>query len=248
MKDPFDKIAPFYDHLMSAVPYGQWVDYIELLVRRCGITPRKVVDLATGTGTVALMLARRGYEVVGVDRSKAMLREAKRKTRAGPYYVEFLCQDLTRLSLPQEFQLAVCLYDSLNYLPDADHLLRAFKGVARCLLPGGAFVFDINSIFALQANLFTQQNQNPDAPVRYRWVSQYDPEERLATVEMEFHISATGETLHATHRQKGYTVAEVSAALEAAGFQVNGTYDAFSLLPPGQFSDRIYFVALKPAE
>ena len=79
----FEAIAPYYDEVMSVVPYAQWVQYLHRLLKRYGWQPRHILDLATGTGTVALLLAAEGYRVTGVDLSAQMLAEAMRKVTAG---------------------------------------------------------------------------------------------------------------------------------------------------------------------
>ena len=68
---PYSALAAIYDHVMRHVDYVAWCDYIERLWDRFCARPRTVLDLACGTGTVALELARRGYRLTGVDGSPA---------------------------------------------------------------------------------------------------------------------------------------------------------------------------------
>ncbi len=71
----FADVAPYYDRLMSTVPYKSWVDYVEALLQRHSRQPRRVLDLACGTGRVGSELIRRGYQAFGVDLSEAMVRQ-----------------------------------------------------------------------------------------------------------------------------------------------------------------------------
>ncbi|MEM4408545.1 MAG: methyltransferase domain-containing protein, partial [Candidatus Caldarchaeum sp.] len=65
----FNKIAPYYEILMKSVPYRMWVGYLQEVWRRCGITPERGLEVCCGTGKLCRLLAREGYEMVGVDRS-----------------------------------------------------------------------------------------------------------------------------------------------------------------------------------
>ena len=73
-EQPFERFARHYDRFMLRyVDYRSWVDYIEKLFRHYKQKPVRVLDLACGTGIPTLLLAERGYQMVGLDRSAAML-------------------------------------------------------------------------------------------------------------------------------------------------------------------------------
>jgi len=244
--DPFAAIAPFYDQLMADVPYTRWVDYALTLFAAAGGDGSRAVDLATGTGNVALDLAERGFSVVGVDCSLPMLREAARKTTPAHGHVAWACQDLRHLGLAPRFDFAVCLYDSLNYLASPRDFTVALRQIAGVLRPGGLLVFDLNSIHALEAELFTQEDLDRRTPVRYRWTSRYNRKVRVSVIEMRFWLPPDGREVTVTHRQRGYEIAEVTAALKTAGLDCVGLYDGTGLNPPTDETERIYFVARRP--
>jgi SAM-dependent methyltransferase len=244
--DAFTQVAPYYDALMGSVPYSMWADYVEEIFEHLRATPRRILDLATGTGAIALLLAQRGYHVTGVDISEAMIERARAKAAAMGLEVEFLRRDAAALDLPAgSFDAAVSLYDSLNYLLDMTRLQCAFDGVARALAPGGLFIFDLNTIYSFEQELFTQQNLSPGRSVRYVWRSRYDRETRIARVDMEFWTD-DGNHFEETHYQRGHSVEEVTDGLEQAGLIVEALYEAYTLLPPGPRSERIFYVARTP--
>jgi len=244
-EDQFARIAPYYDALMANVPYGLWASYISQLALLAGrpIWPRsKLLDLATGTGSIALHFAERGCDVTGIDLSPAMIEEAKRKAAEQGADVLFLCLDLADFDLPPEFDQAVCLYDSLNYLLEPDNLKRAFANTRCALKPGGVLIFDVNTVRALEEELFTQDNR-PGTDVKYHWVSKYDPKTRISRVKMGFHIPSTDERFTIIHRQRSYTDAEIRSYLAHAGFAPVSAYDAYRVTPPGPHSDRVFYAA-----
>ncbi len=239
----FDLIAPYYDDLMAGVPYGLWVDYIQEILRRMDAAPRSVLDVACGTGNVSEELAKRGYTVVGVDVAPRMIEVARAKSGL----VEYLVQDIAELSLDKRFDLAVCLFDSLNYVTDTSRLQRGFRKVAEHLNDGGLFIFDINTIYALSHHFFDQANLSSEHYPRYVWTSEYDPTTRLCTVKMLFEVEDRGAVtqFREVHLQRGHSIEELAAWLSEAGFEVLHTYQAYKFRRPSRRSDRVFFVARK---
>ncbi|NIR03489.1 MAG: methyltransferase domain-containing protein [Gemmatimonadales bacterium] len=245
-QDQFARIAPHYDALMANVPYGLWANYIGQLAHLAGRPVRpgsKLLDLATGTGSLALQFAERGCDVTGIDLSAPMIAEAKRKAADQGLNAVFLCRDLADFHLPPEFDYAICVYDSLNYVLDGRDTERAFANTRRALKSGALLVFDVNTVRALEAELFTQDSR-PGAAVRYRWKSTYDPETRISKIRMDFRIPDTGERFAVTHHQRAYTDAELRSYLRHAGFRPVTAYEAYRFVPPSPESDRVFYVAV----
>ncbi len=97
----YASLAPFYDDLTRDVPYGAFADFYELLFKEYGVKPRLLLDLACGTGTLTVELARRGYEVIGADASEDMLAMAMDKCAGEtlPVMPIFLNQSMEELDL-----------------------------------------------------------------------------------------------------------------------------------------------------
>jgi SAM-dependent methyltransferase len=239
--EPFAAIAPFYDRLMHSVPYAEWVEYVELLVRHWRGRRERVLDLACGTGTVGLALAATGSRVVGVDHCREMLAVGTRKALEQAAPMAFVRQDLCRLALAPVFDLALCLFDSLNYLLDPAALAAAFTGTRAALARDGLFIFDLNTEFALESEMFTQEELEPDAPLRLRWQSAYHRATRTTRVNMEFFLD-DGRVVTETHRQRAFTPREVREALAGAGFRTLAVYEAYTFDLPRRASDRVFYV------
>jgi len=245
----FEDLSPFYDELMSSVPYPAWVDYVRLLWEVHECSPRRVLDAACGTGNVSLELARSGYEVVGVDLSPGMVASAQAKLREQPWLAQaaqggrgdarFSVGDLRSFELGERFEAATCLYDSLNYILEPRDLGLAFARVGAHVEAGGVWVFDMNAPWAFEANLFTQSNRDPRRALHYSWQAEFDAASRICTVQMLF------EAFRETHRERAYLMDEVLPLLEAAGWKLERAYDAYTLNPPHKRSERWYFAARK---
>ena len=243
--DPFAPIAPHYDALMSNVPYDLWAHYVTQLASRAGRPVHRgsqVLDLATGTGSLALEFAALGCRVTGIDCSEPMLVQARRKAAECGLDIPFIHRDLADFQLPSEFDHAVCLYDSLNYIIEPDRLKQAFANIRAALKPTGLLIFDVNTVYALEAELFTQENRH-GSPVEYRWRSKYSPKTKLSRIKMDFRVLATGERISVIHHQRAYTDAEFRSLLSQAGFAEISAYNAYRVTPPTAKSDRVFYVA-----
>ena len=242
----FTAVAEVYDDLMTVVPYRTWVDYVEGLWMTFGFRPHRVLDLACGTGAVMRHLIARGYEAEGVDLSASMLAIAGRSLPPGTRLWQ---QDMGELALPaRSFDGCVCLFDSLNYLVREGQLESAFVGVMRALRPASPFIFDMNTILALERGMFTQSGTVRPRSLHYDWRSTWEPASRLCTVQMEFQVSSRSEehVFSETHVQRGYDEAEIRRALVSAGFQVMGVFDSFTQNPPNRETDRWHWLSRSP--
>jgi ubiquinone/menaquinone biosynthesis C-methylase UbiE len=247
---PFTAVAPHYDALMRGVPYRMWVRYLHRLLEHYGAQPRRILDLACGTGSVAEILAGMGYEIVGVDISEPMIAEARRKAESDGLPIAYYVQDAAALDLPgPRFDLCISLFDSLNYILKPDDLSRAMKCVFAHLRPGGLFIFDVNSLFALEHHFFDQENLPSSDRLRYVWRSSYDPGTRLCHVFMRFFLreaNGVDSEFRETHVQFAYREDELRAMLGDAGFDRIESFHAYSLRPVHATTDRIFFACLRP--
>lgn len=112
--------------------------------------PARIVDLACGTGTLALALAQQGYQVTGIELSEPMLAQARYKQRnADPAGALTLCWqqgDMRDFLVDAPVNAVLCHYDSLNHLSNETELRATFLQVAQALKPGGLFIFDLNTL------------------------------------------------------------------------------------------------------
>ncbi len=245
--DAFVSVAPYYDYLMRSVPYRHWADYVDRLFLRCRTEPELVLDLCCGTGRFGLELARKGYTMVGADLSEAMVRGAVANAAEALIDYPVIVADACALPFDGGFDAVVSVFDSLNNITWDGGLLAAFRSAHRALVPGGWFIFDLNTIRALEEELFTQSRIAPSELLHYHWVSHWDPETRLSTIEMEFlwRDCDPPQTFREVHVQRGHTEEEVLTALREAGFRTEAAYDAYSFARATARSTRTHFVARK---
>ena len=241
----FTLIARHYDDLMAGVGYRHWVIYVEEILSRMNYHPRTVLDVACGTGNVSEILASHGFEVVGIDIAPEMIEVARAKESRVEYHV----QDVAELDLGRGFDLAVCLFDSLNYVTDPDRAALGIKRVGEHMVPGGIFIFDINTVYALSHRFFDQASLSPEHYPRYVWNSHYDHETRICRVDMMFEVVEDGEPkqFREVHYQRGHSIEELTQWLIDGGMEVVDIFHAYRFRKPTRRSDRVFFVARKRA-
>ena len=131
----FTTIAPRYDLITRLLSYGQdarWKRRVADLVRTEG-RPGRLLDLACGTGDIALALAHHGREVVGLDLTTAMLRKAEGR-RPKAEAARWVCGDMTRLPFADASFAVVTTSYGLRNVPALE---TAIAEIARVLAPGG---------------------------------------------------------------------------------------------------------------
>lgn len=240
----FKEIALHYDDLMSGVPYWLWVDYLHSLLKRMSFKPKTILDVACGTGNVSEILASMGYEVTGIDIAPDMIEVAKSKRSRVSYYV----QDMAELDLgDSRFDLAISLFDSLNYITDVDRLAEGIRRVGAHVVDGGVFIFDVNTDYALSHHFFDQASIATDRYPKYIWNSSYDHSTRICTVNMTFEVLEDNmkRQFKEVHIQRGHSIEELTTMLINAGFELVDIFHAYKLRKPTRRSDRIFFVARK---
>ena len=242
----YEALAGAYDALTEDVGYAQRADFLEKLLRRSSIPVKLVLDLACGTGTMTWLLTQRGYEVIGVDGSEDMLAAAMSKGgQAAGVPPVFLHQSMPKLDLYGTVDAAVCCLDSLNYLTDPEDVRRTFRRLHLFVAPGGMLVFDVNTVAKLQAldgQVFLDETDDTYCV----WRTEY--RRGLCTYYVDlFRQQGDGawDRELEIHRQRAYTVEELTGWLKAAGFTDIRTCGDMVRRSPREGEQRIYFTAIR---
>ena len=241
--------ARVYDALMADAPYDSWAAYIDDVIGAGSDTTRTnsrknfiVLDLACGTGNIALRLAKMGYDLIGVDASEDMLAEASRKAYDENLKILFLEQDMRELNLFGTIDAVVCVMDGMSYLLTEYDLLKAFKRVKLFLNPGGIFIFDMNTEYKfkemLGENSFTAEADGAS----YEWDNHYDAAKGINEYRVTF-TQTCGESFVEVHHQRAYPVNHICKLLKKAGFNNVEVRDGYSDATPSDECIRAVFIA-----
>ena len=137
------RFAKYYDAIYhDLVDYEGDVEFLERVFRRFRGRPKTILDLGCGTGNHDFPLARRGYEVTGIDRSREMLALARKKTPEVGRPPRFVRADMQSFHLGQRFDAAVCLFGAFDYLLSRPQVTGCLRSVRAHLVPRGLFVYE----------------------------------------------------------------------------------------------------------
>ena len=244
--DAYKALAVSYDRLTNDVDYEAVVDFYHTILRKEAVSPRTAVDLACGTGSVTVLLAKRGYQVTGVDMSEDMLTVAWDKAQDMENPPRFVCQQLQQLHLPRGVDMAVCALDSLDYILDPMDCEEAIKRAYKSLNPGGIFIFDVNTpekLRAMDGQVFIDE----DDDVYCVWRGEFDTQTNICSYGMDL-FQRQGNVWHRNfeeHCEYAYSRQELTQYLKNAGFTDIRVYGDRRLDEPNAADQRIYFSARK---
>lgn len=244
--DAYKALAASYDRLTNDVDYKAVVEFYDRIIDREGLHPRTAVDLACGTGSVALLLAQKGMQVIGVDLAPDMLTVASQKAQDMENRPLFVCQPLQNLCLPRGMDLAVCALDSLDYITDPADCEAAIRRIYKALNPGGIFIFDVNTPEKLKA-MDGQVFLDEDDDVYCVWRGEFDKKSNICSYGMDL-FQRHGEGWYRSfeeHREYAYSQSQLTSYLKAAGFTHIRVFADRQFRAPREGDQRIYFKARK---
>lgn len=239
-------LALSYDRLTNDVDYRAVVAFYKEILKREGLNPRTAVDLACGTGSVALLLAENGLQVTAVDMSEQMLCIAEQKAQDVENPPRFICQRLQNLQLPRGVDLAVCALDSLDYITDPTDCAEAIRRIYRVLNPGGCFIFDVNTpqkLRAMDGQVFVDE----DDDVYCVWRGEFDEKTNICSYGMDLfqQIGSFWQRSFEEHREYAYSAEQLKGFLRDAGFTSIEVYADRQFTEPTPEEQRIYIKARK---
>ena len=212
--EAYSRLAGVYDQIVVDPCHGRWAAFLDELWQADEQGVLAVLDLCCGTGLLAAELAARGYRVVGVDASGAMLELARERLGAE---ADLRQAWLPALPVGERFDAVVSTFDGLNYLTPAD-LRVTLASVAGVLRPGGWLVFDLHTDAMLDFTVANPVVAGEQAGNRFVISSAVERGSRACDTTIEVVESADCEPFTETHRQYFHAAEDVVAALRAAGF------------------------------
>jgi ubiquinone/menaquinone biosynthesis C-methylase UbiE len=240
----YEALAGVYDALMEDAAHARRAAWLEKRFARASIPVHRVLDLGCGTGTIACLLAGRGYEVTAADASEEMLTAAAAKAEAlGGARPLFVRQSMQRLRLPGQVDAAVSTLDAINYLTRPADVQETFRRVYRVLRPGGLFLFDVNSPDKLR-RMDGQTWLDEREEVYCVWRTEFSERTRVCTYWVDlFSRRADGAWNRSCeeHRERAWEQAELTAWLTAAGFDTVRVTGDLSERPPRPGEDRLIY-------
>ena len=232
--------APVYDALMADQPYEARAEYLLGLFGEWGREPHLMLDLACGSGRLTLEMAKRGVDMIGVDRSPEMLTLAR--DRLQEHGCLLLCQSAEDLDLDGTVDAAVCTMDSINHITEEDALRALFERVHLFLEPGCLFLFDVNSEKKHADVLADNTFEYDTGDVYCLWHNK--TEMPYTSIALEYSVKVGKEHFRGkeTFRERTWSPAELDSLLRQTGFTLLARYEDMTHQAPTEDAERIQYV------
>ncbi len=243
----YDNFSRYYDLLTDNVEYEKRAEYFCRLLSLCGIKDGILLDLACGTGSISVEMAKRGFDVIGVDSSIGMLNAAREKAYENEQQILLLNQSMDEIDLYGTVDCAVCVLDSINHLENAAQVRRTFEKVSLFMNRGGAFAFDVNTLYK-HKNVLGDNAFVYDLDELYCvWQNSYNEADSSVDISLDFFEEEDGVYYRSgeSFTERAYELADIAAWLEEAGFEVVGIYDDMTTQDAHSETERAVFLAKK---
>ena len=246
----YSKMAALYDRLMVDAPYDDWVAVIqEVIGSNTDRQIKSIVDFGCGTGVITRKLAVQGYDITGIDVSNDMLELAKKESDPS-LSINWLQQDITKLSNIPYMDMAISCCDVVNYIVNPSDLTDFFHSVYRSLNNNGLFLFDVHSLLNVEENYMNNTFADVTETAAYIWYCQPSDQEGEMFHELtlfEENQSGKYERYTETHHQRTFSVEYYKKLLGNSGFNNIEVFADFSFESKNhiQEGERIFFLAKK---
>jgi SAM-dependent methyltransferase len=135
----YDSLAALYQ--LQYANYRDDIAFYSRLAERLIAT--RILELGAGSGRVSIPLARRGFEITGLELSPKMLEIGRENAALEGVKVEFVQGDARDFRLEAQFSLVIAPFNALMHLYTLSDQDRALRCIKAHLEPGGVFAFDV---------------------------------------------------------------------------------------------------------
>ena len=221
----FNAYSLYYDLLYRDKDYVAEAEYIADLLKRFGVSGKRLLEFGSGTGKHGRLLAKRGYDVTGIERSAEMVAQAE--TAPG-----FSCQqaDICTVQMGRTFDAVLSLFHVMSYQTTNAAIQAVFARAAEHLEVGGLFVFDVwysPAVYAQRPEVRVKRMADEAIEIIRIAEPVLHPNENCVDVNYTIlaHDLASGavETMTETHPMRHFSLPELDLLAQMSGFAVVGT-------------------------
>lgn len=240
----FDNYARYYDLLYGDKDYHAEADYIGALIDKYAPAAKSILDLGCGTGRHAILLATKGWDVLGVDLSEEMVTVAHQRLQdcneQTTRRVDFQTADIRTLNLPRKFDTVLALFHVLSYQTTNEDLAAAFSTAKAHLDSNGVFIFDFwygPAVLSQKPEVRSKRAEDDDIIVERQASPQMFYNDNCVEVNYELKIRDKSthrtEELRQCHRMRYLFLPEVRQMVNQAGMKLIFTHQWLTGKAPG---------------
>lgn len=248
LQNNYSTFAAKYDQLFDSEMYQNWADFVKQNVDK---KTKTILDLGGGSGRLAVLLAKSGYQLDVLDISQEMLSLAQQHANHDNVNINLLQADMREWSDWQKmYDVIISFADSFNYLSTLKDFQETLDQVANHLNSGGQLLFDV--ITPYQVNVLYQEyyyNNDEDEDNIFMWTSY--PGENPDSVDhdlkfFEYDTTIDGfKIIREIHHEQTYALSVYKQSLINAGFKNIEVYSDFGNGSITDETTRWFFKAVK---
>jgi len=223
----FERYAEYYDLIYRDKDYEGECDFIEEVWRRFSAHPVKtVLDGGCGTGGYAIPLAKRGYQITGIDSSEIMLKRGKTKAIEGKLKLELRIGDIRQFNLGKKFDSCICMFAVMNYITETEDVLNTLQSIRKHLRSGSLFIFDSwNGLAVLRILPSVREQVFEDGNLKVTRVAQPELDALNHLCLVHYHLlvnrgNSLVDEIKETHIIRYFFPQEITHYLKDTGFEV----------------------------
>jgi ubiquinone/menaquinone biosynthesis C-methylase UbiE len=212
----YTKLAKYYDKIYHYIDYNKQASFFIKLIKKYNKSKNnKILDVACGTGIHADLLQKQGFDIIGLDISEDMLKEAKKKNSK----VKFIKGDMKKLDLNEKFGAIICFFNSILYNKDKKEMKKTLTNFYNHLEKTGILIFDaVDKSIGINSKKeeYKYEDDNLKISFRPQWI--YNQETNIMDLDIDFIIN--NKKLHEHHIMGAFSFDELKQILKKVGFEV----------------------------
>ncbi|EOH87727.1 class I SAM-dependent DNA methyltransferase [Enterococcus pallens] len=239
----YETFALVYDEVMDDSLYQKWLDFS---LRHLPSASCNLLELACGTGALAVAFANAGCTVTGLDLSEDMLMLAQDRALSEGVEIQLIAGDMLDLTDIGTYQAVTCFSDSLCYMENQEQVLKVFQGVYSLLEENGVFIFDVHSLYQMDTVFPGYSFHDQTEDFAFLWDSYVGKAPHSIEHFLTFFVKEGEyfERIDELHQERTYSLETYQELLKKAGFQ-SKVYADFEDEAPNETSKRWFFVCYK---
>ena len=233
-----------YPYMFPAERIAAAPKEMRLALRLAKPKGKDVLDLCCGPGRCSIALAKRGYRVTGVDRTKFLLNKAIANTKAAKVKIEFIRKDMRDFVRPESFDIVLSMFTSFGFFDKKEEDINVLRNIFTNLRPGGVCLIDLMGKEQIIKSFTSTTLENfPDGTKLIRHRELID---NLTRMKLEWILIRRGRAKSFRFYMTLYTAQELIDRLEKVGFVDVKIYGNLDGAPYGLKAQRMIAVARKP--
>lgn len=230
MIDNFLQYSQYYDLLYRDKDYQAEADYVANLIRRLDPEVRTILELGSGTGIHASLLADRGFEIHGIERSMEMLNRSillTNRSNSQSGRLSFSLGDIREIRLDKTFDAVIALFHVISYQTTNEDVTAAFATARQHMKSGGFFIFDVwygPAVLTERPSVRIKRMKDESLSITRLAEPVLHVNENLVDVNYQVFVEKLAtqdiQTLKETHVMRYFFYPEIERITEQAGFSL----------------------------